>query len=63
MENFEHLRQKVVTFENLWHTYDKWQPNKLNTHSPNDAQIINDGESGSNNSEFEPEGPALPPGY
>ncbi|CAH8568094.1 unnamed protein product [Schistosoma intercalatum] len=63
LENFEHLRQKVVTFENLWHTYDKWQPNKLNTHSSNDAEIINDGESGSNNSEFEPEGPALPPGY
>ncbi|CAH8558129.1 unnamed protein product [Schistosoma mattheei] len=63
LENFEHLRQKVVTFENLWHTYDKWQPNKLNTYSSNDVQIINDGESGSNNSEFEPEGPALPPGY
>ncbi|CAH8588608.1 unnamed protein product [Schistosoma rodhaini] len=63
LENFEHLRQKVVTFENLWHTYDKWQQNKLDTHSSNNSQIINDEKSSANNSEFEPEGPDLPPGY
>ncbi|CAH8517728.1 unnamed protein product [Schistosoma turkestanicum] len=63
LENFEHLRQKVVTFENLWHKYDKWQQNKLNTHASNDAHLLNDEKSCAQNNEFEPEGPALPPGY
>ncbi|TNN07927.1 CWF19-like protein [Schistosoma japonicum] len=60
LENFDHLRQKVVTFENLWHSYDKWQENKPKS-SSNDIQV-NDGELGLRNVS-EPEGPALPPGY
>ncbi|CAH8855207.1 unnamed protein product [Trichobilharzia szidati] len=57
-ESFEHLREKVVAFESVWHSFDKWQDNYPNNLS-NDIKS-NYGNSLSND---EPEGPALPPGY